>query len=137
MFRFSKRFDYGLLFLLSLADRRGRLTPLDQIAKAKKISAKFLSQIAADLSRAGIVKSKEGKGGGYLLAKELDQIPLSELIRVLEKQPHFTGCGLGEVCRREELCEVKRPLQSLEQEVSSIFASLTVADLIQERFRYD
>lgn len=55
------------------------LTCLDDLAKSEHISANFLGQIITDLRRAGLIQSRRGKKGGYLLSREPDQISLADI----------------------------------------------------------
>ncbi len=87
MFKISTRGDYGLLMLSALAkmQRDGReFVPLKEIAMAKKLSIPYVSQIILCLKEAGFVTSKEGRDGGYRLAKDAAQIPMMEVLEVLE-----------------------------------------------------
>ena len=52
------------------------ITRLDELAQREAVSANFLVQILNDLRRAGLVESRRGKSGGYLLARKPDTIQL-------------------------------------------------------------
>lgn len=72
MAQLAKRFD-------------GRtITRLDELAQREAVSANFLVQILNDLRRAGLVESRRGKSGGYLLAHKPDTINLREIVEAVE-----------------------------------------------------
>ncbi len=60
------------------------ITRLDDLAQREAVSANFLVQILNDLRRAGLVESRRGKSGGYLLARKPDTIHLREIVEAVE-----------------------------------------------------
>ncbi len=60
------------------------ITRLDEIAQREDISSNFLVQILNDLRRSGLVSSKRGKLGGYLLAQKADEISLFDIVQSVE-----------------------------------------------------
>lgn len=60
------------------------LTRLDELAQREAVSANFLVQILNDLKRGGLIISKRGKTGGYLLAQEPREISLLEITKAVE-----------------------------------------------------
>ena len=126
MFRLSQKADYGLILLSNLARAR-ELTSISSVAKKNQISPKFLSQIASDLKKAGIISSKEGITGGYILAKRPDEIRLLDVLKILDgelvegkcfEDDHECVCGAGEIWT-----DVKKQLEET-------IGKKTVADLV-------
>ena len=60
------------------------ITRLDEIAQREAVSANFLVQILNDLRKSGLINSKRGKMGGYLLAKPAKSITLYEIVNSVE-----------------------------------------------------
>ena len=60
------------------------ITRLDELAQREAVSANFLVQILNDLRRAGLVESRRGKSGGYMLARKPDTIHLKEIVEAVE-----------------------------------------------------
>ena len=60
------------------------LTRLDVLAQREDVSANFLVQILNDLKRAGLIDSKRGKAGGYLLAREPQKISIYDITEAVE-----------------------------------------------------
>ena len=128
MFRLSQKSDYGLILLSNLA-RAKKQTAISQIANKNQISPKFLSQIAQELKRAGILASKEGVSGGYSLAKSAEQIKLLDVLKVLDgelvegkcfEEGHDCTCGAGEMW-----AEMKKQMEET-------IGKKTVADLVTQ-----
>src|SRR5215207_2318435 len=84
--RVSSKGDYACPALLSLAlheDERGPISVRD-IAERTGIPQPYLEQILLALKGAGLVKSKRGVGGGYVLARPPDEIRLSEVLAAVD-----------------------------------------------------
>ena len=77
--RISTRGDYACRALLSLAlhAEEGGPTSVRDIAERTALPQPYLEQILLALKGAGLVKSKRGVGGGYILARDPDDIRLS------------------------------------------------------------
>src|SRR5689334_18104703 len=56
----------------------------EQLAQAQSIPLNFLENILRDLRRAGLVESRRGQAGGYLLARPADEISIADVIRAVE-----------------------------------------------------
>src|SRR3954449_6997652 len=78
------RADYALRALTELSRASGSLTT-DAIATAQSIPRTFLSVILSQLGRAGLVKSRRGRAGGYTLARSADEITVAEVVRAVEE----------------------------------------------------
>ncbi len=75
---------YGLkaaVYLARMPDHEPALVA--DIAHEEGISKKFLDTILGELRNAGLVKSRRGRGGGYLLAKSAHLITVGDIVRVL------------------------------------------------------
>ena len=84
---FSTKSEYGVRVMVELA-RRGGAEPvaLAEIAEHEGLPLAYLEHLVARLRRAGLVESRRGAHGGYLLAREPDQITMAEVVEALEGQ---------------------------------------------------
>lgn len=60
------------------------LTRLDDLAQREAVSSNFLVQILNDLRRAGLIDSRRGASGGYLLSREPDKINMRQIVDAVE-----------------------------------------------------
>lgn len=60
------------------------ITRLDEIAQREAVSSNFLVQILNDLRRSGLVTSKRGKFGGYLLTGKPEDVSLYDIVQSVE-----------------------------------------------------
>jgi Rrf2 family protein len=81
--RTTAKADYAVRAAVELA-AAGDLLTAEQVAQAQSIPVNFLENILRDLRRAGIVESRRGQQGGYVLARSADEITLADVIRSVE-----------------------------------------------------
>jgi Rrf2 family protein len=81
--RTTAKADYAVRAAVELAAAGDMLTA-EQIAQAQGIPGNFLENILRDLRRGGIVESRRGQQGGYVLARAADDISLADVIRAVE-----------------------------------------------------
>lgn len=89
--RLSRKCDYGLRALVTLAQRRfeGPIS-IRELAEQNAISRKFLEHIMLVLKSDGIVKSVSGRVGGFELALAPERITMGRIVRVLEEKEETT-----------------------------------------------
>lgn len=81
----TQKSKYALRATLELAVRFGHgPTSIGQLAKAQAIPARFLEAILAQLRRAGLVESRRGNEGGYVLARPPAQVSVGDVLRVVQ-----------------------------------------------------
>src|SRR5665213_337847 len=82
---FSTKSEYGVRVMVELA-RRGGVQPvaLAEIAEHERLPLAYLEHLVARLRRAGLIESRRGSHGGYLLARAPEQITMAEVVEALE-----------------------------------------------------
>ncbi len=91
----------------------------------------MVSKILKALAREGLLVSQRGSKGGYRLAREPEELTVSEMIRVLEGPVALTECAIGpELCEHETMCAVREPWQLISRVVEKALAGVTLADLV-------
>jgi Rrf2 family transcriptional regulator, cysteine metabolism repressor len=136
---FSTKAEYGVRVMVELARRAGEEpVPLAEIAADDGLPLAYLEHLVARLRRAGLVDSRRGSRGGYLLARPSTEITMAEVVEALEGSIAPIEC-ISEasdgsiVCSRESLNERACPTKLLWTRVrGSIVRTLqetTLADL--------
>src|SRR5438270_2076096 len=82
---FSTKAEYGVRLMVSLA-RHGGDAPvsLSEIAEADGMPLAYLEHLVARLRKAGLVESRRGARGGYMLARPAKEITMAEVVEALE-----------------------------------------------------
>jgi len=132
--KLSTRTRYGVRAILELAEHaaKGPLQ-LKIIAQRQDISAKYLEQLMAILKSAGLVRSIRGAKGGYVLAKDPNQIRLNQVFHCLEGPVTTAECVENEdYCRRTADCAVRHVWIQMHQAIEDVLQSTTLQDLIDK-----
>jgi Rrf2 family protein len=131
----SKKTKYGLKALSYLANQKDNIPVLiSEIAISENISQKFLESILLSLKKNGILASKKGKGGGYYLRKNSDEIKISEVIRILEGPIAMLPCvSLNyyercDDCTSEDECSLNILMAEVRDSTLKILENKTLSD---------
>ena len=135
----SQKSKYALRALLALARvAPGETMRIAAIAARETIPKKFLEQILLELKRAGLVASRRGKHGGYLLLRRPEEIVFGEVLRLMEGPLVPLGC-LGRSghrpctdCRDGRLCAFRRVFAKVAAASDEILDGTTLFDLLSE-----
>jgi Rrf2 family protein len=135
----SKKTKYGLQALFALARRYGQGPILiANLAKDDDIPIKFLELILLDLKNGGILDSKKGPGGGYLLSRPPEKITLGSVIRLMEGPLAPLPCASEtayrpcEECRDVEHCGTRIVLREVRDAIANILDQTTLKDVIDK-----
>ena len=128
----STRTRYSVRAALELAlDYKQGPVQLRIIAERQSISVKYLEQLMSTLMSGGFVRSVRGARGGYVLARDPDQIRVGELFRCMEGQVATTECVAdGECCDRSADCVARKVWKTLEEAIHETLDSYTLQDLV-------
>ena len=81
----SKKAEYALRAVITIArHKRDKPMQISEISKKESIPIKFLEQILLNLKNNGILNSKRGANGGYLLAKSKDDISIGMILDIID-----------------------------------------------------
>lgn len=134
--KLSTKGRYGLRAVVDLALRgEDEAVALSSIAERQNISISYLEQLIAKLKKAGIVDSKRGAQGGYILAKSPEEISVGDILRALEGDLHPVDCSEihGETkCQSSDLCVTKYVWKRISDSINSVVDSLMLSELVTE-----
>ncbi len=84
--RLPLKTEYACQVLAQLATRHalGGVRQVEDLATAERLSPNYLVQILTTLRQAGLVISRRGKNGGYLLARSPQEITLADIAAAME-----------------------------------------------------
>ena len=124
----SKKTIYGLQAAILLAKRydSGPVLITD-LAREGRIPKKFLEAILLELRKNGILNSKKGKGGGYVLGKDPQDISVGDIIRTLDGS--FSEVYFKD--ETKETNEIKMIMKEVRDAMSNILDKTSLADVIE------
>lgn len=130
----STRGDYACRALLSLS-LHGATTPTSvrDIADRTGLPQPYLEQILLALKGAGLVRSKRGVGGGYVLARDPAEISLAQVVSAVDGpivagdfgEPHENGA-----CDHEGQCVLLSVWADVGETMREYLQSFTLADMV-------
>jgi Rrf2 family cysteine metabolism transcriptional repressor len=137
---FSTKAEYGVRVMVELARRAGEEPiPLAEIAAHDGLPLAYLEHLVARLRKAGLVDSRRGSHGGYLLARAPGEITMAEVVEALEGSIAPIEC-ISEaadgsiVCAREasleHVCPTKLLWTRVRFSIVSTLQETTLADLL-------
>jgi Rrf2 family protein len=133
--RLSKKTEYALRALM-YASRfpEGTTFQIRDLAEKNGIPKKFLELILLELKNAGMLSSRRGVGGGYLLARRPDSIRSSEIVEVFEgpmaARDRQKGSGMTE--KEGSSPAVSRLVEEASAAAAAVFSRSSLADLVRE-----
>lgn len=147
---FSTRAEYGVRVMVALATEQAKdgtnvfPASLAQIAEDNGLPFAYLEHLAARLKKAGLVESRRGPRGGYLLGRPAEDITMAQIVEALEGQIAPIECisssGEGGVtCTREgevnEICPTKILWTRVQGSIVRSLTEMTLADLTAANMR--
>ncbi len=130
--RISTRGRYGLRVLLDVAlnQERGPVT-LRDISGRQGISQKYLWQVLNPLKSAGFLHVTRGAQGGYVLARDPEDISLLDIVNTLEGAGSIVACvSAPETCGRSGSCTARGAWSEIETKTNDAMSAVTVRDLV-------
>lgn len=129
--RLTTKGRFAVTAMLDLAiNEADKPVTLAGISERQSISLSYLEQLFSRLRRSGLVKSVRGPGGGYRIAKALNEITVSEIISAVDELIDATQCGGHENCRDEGRCMTHDLWSSLNVKILEYLSDVSLADLV-------
>ena len=114
---------------LAMSQGAGPVT-LSGISERQKISLSYLEQLFGKLRRFGLVESVRGPGGGYYLAKKMDDITVSDIIQAVDETMDSTQCGGQGNCHDEHECMTHDLWITLNAKIFEYLSSIKLSHLV-------
>ena len=129
--RLTTKGRFAVTAMIDLAMRHGSgPVTLSEISERQKISLSYLEQLFGKLRRHALVDSVRGPGGGYCLAKGIDQVSVADIILAVDEPIDATQCGGKENCRDEQKCLTHDLWAALNDRIFDYLHSVTLSQLV-------
>ena len=129
--RLTTKGRFAVTAMIDLAMRHGEgPVTLAGISERQKISLSYLEQLFGKLRRHALVDSVRGPGGGYCLAKGLDEVSVADIIQAVDEPIDATQCGGRENCRDDQRCMTHDLWTNLNKRIFEYLESVTLAQLV-------
>jgi Rrf2 family protein len=139
MFRISRRLDYGLQLMVTLAaspDNRAQATAT--LAEKLQIPLPFLHQIGHTLMQAGMLKASPGPHGGVRLSRPAEEITALQIVETLEGPVSLNPCtDCNGDCPRKSQCIVQFMWREMQDKVISHLATISLSSLVADESKLE
>jgi len=126
----SRKVDYALRALLHLAEVEPRGCTLGDIATRTAVSPHFLAKIVELLAHRGILRSRRGARGGYVLARPADEVSFNDVIEAVDGPISLNTCvGGDDDCALLPSCGMQAVWEEAQQRLLDVFTRTTLADV--------
>ncbi|MDR2638744.1 MAG: Rrf2 family transcriptional regulator [Helicobacteraceae bacterium] len=134
---FTKASEYALMAIIAISKQEGA-TDAVTLSGDLKLSYSFMAKVLQSLAKAGILTSRKGAGGGFVLAKTPSEITIEALLRAVDDHcamvftcsAALCNCPSGEA--KSSLCLIWPFLNRLQSKIDDMLAATTIADLISD-----
>lgn len=131
MIRLGRLTDYGLVLMSHVARSKSRtLHTARDLAAESGLPVPTVSKLLRILQQGGFLASQRGIKGGYSLARDAQEISVSDIIAAIEGPVALTDCSTDVICDFERGCPIKHNQQIINRVVRGALEKLTLADLV-------
>lgn len=134
--KLSTKGRYGLRAVIDLAKySTEEPVSITSISDRQGISERYLEQLMGLLKKSGLVKSIRGAGGGYMLAKKLEDISVGDVLRALEGNLEPVDCpGLlpEDGCKSADSCVTKYVWKRINDSINQTVDEIKLDQLVAE-----
>ena len=136
MFKINRKLEYALIALKYMSGKKqGQLTSVKEICEIYHTPFDPTARVLQIMTQHGIVKAEHGAHGGYQVVKDLSKISLAELTDLITGPIEIANCFHGDYsqCELTNSCSVIGPMLNLNSEISKLFRTIMLTDLIKSR----
>jgi Rrf2 family protein len=133
--KLSTKSRYGLRALFDMAYHAGTLpAQIKDISRRQSISPRYLEQIFQDLKKAGLLKSRRGPQGGYLLARKPHEITVMDVIHATEGEMALVDCvkdgkNRKKPCEFDNQCITQQVWAEASRKLNAYLGTVTLKEL--------
>ena len=132
---FSKACEYGIRATIYIASksRNGEKAGIKDICKEIGAPEHFTAKILQNLSRMKIISSVKGPNGGFYLDENDKNIKLIDVVKAIDGDKLFTGCGLGiKECSETKPCPIHNEFKVIRNSLQSMLEKTSIMDLTED-----
>jgi Rrf2 family protein len=133
----SMKAKYAIRALLVMAKSSGGVLQSKAIAEEADVPAKFLENILQELRHHGMVESRRGILGGYLLAKPPAEIMVGTLVRILDgplapiRCASITAYEKCDDCADENTCAIRKTMLEVRNAIADVLDHKSLAQMME------
>lgn len=123
------------MIALGKLSSRGEPVGLGDISRRSGISRRYLDHLAVPLKNASLIQGRSGRTGGYVLAKQADQIKLRHIVEAAIGPIAVTDCAVEpQLCIFSDFCNCKDLWMLINRRITAVLDEYTLADMLSDRW---
>src|SRR5271166_4645771 len=126
----SQTAEYALRAVVVLGSQSGRAMTTQEIARVSQVPSGYLSKVLQSLGRAGLVDSRRGLRGGYVLSRRLEQLTVYDVVNAVDPLRRINHCPLRLAAHAQRLCSLHQRLDDAVAMLETYFKQTTIASLL-------
>jgi Rrf2 family protein len=125
---------YAIRIMSFMAMQEHQLVSAKFLVEKLNISDKYLRSLMTLLAKRGLIRSIQGRDGGYALNKPVNELYLIEIIKAVENIDKYLGCVLGfSVCSDENPCALHNQWAPIKHETFRFMSETTLESIIMDK----
>lgn len=131
----SKTCEYAIRAMIFIAQKSkdDKKVGIKEIAKGIASPEHFIAKILQDLSRRKLLQSLKGPNGGFFLDEEAMECSLADIVKVVDGEKLFTGCGLGlKQCSETHPCPIHHEFKALRKGIQTMLENAKIGAFAEE-----
>ncbi len=132
---FSKTCEYAIRAMLFIAQKSkdGERVGIKEIAKGIDSPEHFVAKILQDLSRKNLVQSVKGPNGGFYHDKTSLKYSMADIVRIVDGDKIFEGCGLGlRQCSETHPCPIHHEFKKIRRDIKRVLENAKLGTFSEE-----
>lgn len=131
--KLSAKSHYAMYAMLHLAQHHNKgPQPLSRIISAGQ-PREYTEQLLGALRRSGLIGSVRGSKGGYLLAKNPEEITVAHIIESVEGPLTLSSCVIdADACENSGVCSLKGTWEYLTRGIEAVMNTITLKDMLSD-----
>jgi Rrf2 family protein len=134
---FSLTTEYSLRILSFMATSNDDIFSAEFLYSKLNIPRRYLRRLLTDLSKAGFLYATRGRKGGFVFARDMNTIYLSEIIDAMERTPESSRCILGfSFCVTGKPCVMHDQWIEAQEKITKVLKGTSLG-ILREQFTRD
>lgn len=128
---FSKTCEYAIRAVIFIAQKteKGKKVSIKDIAAGIDSPEHFIAKILQDLTKRGLLQSSKGPNGGFYADQETQKHTLADVVKAIDGEKIFTGCGLGlKACSETKPCPLHHDFKAIRKKMFLTLQSTTIGE---------
>ncbi len=128
----SQTLEYALRAVVFIANGQERSYTTAQIAKTTKVPQAYLSKVLQSLVRGNIIQSQRGFGGGFILAKNANEIKILDIVAAVDPMERIHTCPLELATHGSNLCSLHKRLDDAIATMQTTFSGTSITQIVSQ-----